>query len=97
MARLDTIYSVVSNGDAPSHAPTWPVPVAVSRRASRAERSAAFNMQQAKQKGWRGTMKRKSKKKDLDAASSAGWTDVTTASYASESGRKEKKGKCAIM
>mgnify|MGYP001581714556 CR=1 FL=1 len=95
MARLDTIYSVGSN-DGLAHTPTWPIAAGVSRRASRAERSAAINMQQAKQKGWRGTMKRKKKKKDYDVASSAGWTDVTTASYASES-RRDKKGKCAIM
>ncbi|OBT47622.1 hypothetical protein VE00_02935 [Pseudogymnoascus sp. WSF 3629] len=96
MTRLDTIYSISSNGDGPAHTPTWPIAAGVSRRASRAERSAAINMQQAKQRGWRGTMKRKDKKKkkDYDVASSAGWTDVTTASYAS---KKEKKGKCAIM
>lgn len=97
MERLETIYSISSNGDGPAHTPSWPVAVGVSRRVSRAERSAAINMQQAKQRGWHGTMKRKKKKKDLDAASSAGWTDVTTASYASGPGRKEKKGKCEIM
>ncbi|KFX91564.1 hypothetical protein O988_07696 [Pseudogymnoascus sp. VKM F-3808] len=98
MARLETIYSVGSNGSAPAHTPTWPIAAGVSRRASRAERSAAINMQQAKQKGWRGTMKRKKKKKkDLDTMSSAGWTDVTTASYASEPARREKGGKCEIM
>lgn len=98
MTRLETIYSISSNGDGPAHTPTWPIAAGVSRRASRAERSAAINMQQAKQKGWRRTMKRKGKKKkDFDVASSAGWTDVTTASYASEPRRKEKKGKCAIM
>ncbi|KAL5347041.1 hypothetical protein ACLOAV_008184 [Pseudogymnoascus australis] len=98
MTRLETIYSISSNGDGQPHTPTWPMAVGVSRRTSRAERSAAINMQQAKKKGWGGTMRRKKKKKkDFDVASSAGWTDVTTASYASEPQRNEKKGKCAIM
>ncbi|KFY18736.1 hypothetical protein V493_08378 [Pseudogymnoascus sp. VKM F-4281 (FW-2241)] len=97
ITRLETIYSINSNGEGPVHSPSWPMAAGVSRRASRAERSAAINIQQAKQKGWRGTIKRKKKKKDLDAASSAGWTDVTTTSYATEPIRKEKKGKCAIM
>ncbi|KXX73974.1 hypothetical protein MMYC01_208755 [Madurella mycetomatis] len=62
----------------------------LSRRASRAERSAAKNVADAKKRGWSGrtstsmTMrsksrrKRKEKERDFDAASSVAWTDVTT-------------------
>ncbi|KAK4111809.1 hypothetical protein N656DRAFT_123377 [Canariomyces notabilis] len=56
----------------------------LSRRASRAERSAAKNVADAKKRGWsgrstRGKSRRKKKEqRDMDAASSAAWTDVTT-------------------
>jgi hypothetical protein len=65
------------------------------RRPSRAERSAAINIQKAKERGWRGTVrKNKRKKKDEDIASSAGWTDLSKDSI----GEKEKKGgKCVVM
>ncbi|KAM7208021.1 hypothetical protein V8F20_001567 [Naviculisporaceae sp. PSN 640] len=56
------------------------------RKQSRAERSAAKNIADAKRSGWTGrtksTKRKKNKKKKIadDAASSAAWTDVTTAS-----------------
>ncbi|KAM5351739.1 hypothetical protein ACJ41O_004462 [Fusarium nematophilum] len=87
----------------PTHqpVPAWlnapPVPVtrtspAVNRRPSRAERSAAKNMKDAKKRGWKA--KAKKKKKNTDAASSAGWTDVSTGSADKE---KEKDKKCIVM
>ncbi|KAL2136026.1 hypothetical protein VTI74DRAFT_5762 [Chaetomium olivicolor] len=63
----------------------------LSRRQSRAERSAAKNVADAKRRGWtgrstrgkskRGKKKKKGKEPDFDAASSAAWTDVTVAAY----------------
>ncbi|KAL2262815.1 hypothetical protein VTK26DRAFT_9397 [Humicola hyalothermophila] len=70
----------------------------ISRKPSRAERSAAKNVADAKKRGWvpgrskstkstkgkekekvaRMPTRRRKKKKDFDAASTAGWTDVTT-------------------
>jgi hypothetical protein len=97
--RLETIYSVASlNGAAgPSN---YLVPPAagsgsgrvpsVTRRQSRAERSAAKNIADAKRKGWNGRRKgskkgrgKKKRERDVDAASSAAWTDVTSTSMAS--------------
>lgn len=98
VSRLDTINSVASQGEVPYQAPL-PVapqtrPLGVSRQPSRAERSAAMNIQQAKKNGWRG-MKKKNKNRDHDGASSAGWTDVSRDSFGKE---KEKKGgKCIMM
>ncbi|KAH8905455.1 hypothetical protein BR93DRAFT_915634 [Coniochaeta sp. PMI_546] len=108
--RLETIYSVASHnsgtaGAGPSSSNYLvPPPAAgsgsvrvpsVTRRQSRAERSAARNMADAKRKGWSGGRRRGSgkgrgkggKKKrregEGDGASSAGWTDVTSTSMAS--------------
>ncbi len=60
----------------------------LSRKASRAERSAAKNVADAKRRGWsgrssstKGKSKKAKKKKDFDAASSAAWTDVTVTAY----------------
>lgn len=92
MQRLETIHSITSD----SGPPTGPMkPQGVFRKASRAERSAAINIQQAKERGWRGTVKRdKRKKKDKDGSSSAGWTDVSKESRAEDN----KKGtKCVVM
>lgn len=52
------------------------------RKQSRAERSAAKNMADAKRRGWgrRKSQKKKKKERDFDAASSAAWTDVTWSS-----------------
>jgi len=65
------------------------------RKPSRAERSAAINLEQAKRRGWGGTRKDKKKKKNRDGASSAGWTDVTRDSYGDET--KKKGSKCVVM
>ncbi|KAK3329626.1 hypothetical protein B0H66DRAFT_597200 [Apodospora peruviana] len=98
--RMDTIYSVasVNGGQAVAGPSTLGVPApesssttrvsSLNRRQSRAERSAAKNIADAKRRGWAGrtkSTKRKSKKKDTDydAASSAAWTDVTTTSQRS--------------
>ncbi|KAH7023231.1 hypothetical protein EDB80DRAFT_807069 [Ilyonectria destructans] len=81
--------------------PAWlnapAVPVArpspgVNRRPSRAERSAAKNIQDAKKRGWKS--KTKKRKKNTDAASSAGWTDISTNSAKAD---KEKDKKCVVM
>ncbi|KAI5466290.1 hypothetical protein BGZ63DRAFT_347737 [Mariannaea sp. PMI_226] len=86
-----------------SQVPAWlnapPVPVTrtspnVNRRPSRAERSAAKNMKDAKKRGWTGKNTKKKKKKNTDAASSAGWTDISTVSAHPE---KEKDKKCIVM
>lgn len=88
----------------PAHqpAPAWlnapPVPVTrtsptVNRRPSRAERSAAKNIKDAKKRGWTGKGKKK-KKKAADAASSAGWTDISTGSVDKD---REKDKKCVVM
>jgi len=105
--RLQTIYSTgpTLTGPGPAHpgygflaAPAPDAsqsttrPSSINRRPSRAERSAAKNIADAKRRGWRGRQKsnngkrpqrlaRKAKKeKDFDAASSAAWTDVTASS-----------------
>ncbi|KAK7408654.1 hypothetical protein QQX98_009169 [Neonectria punicea] len=86
----------------PGAVPAWlnapPVPVTrtspgVSRKPSRAERSAAKNIQDAKKRGWKAKTKKRSKKA-TDAASSAGWTDISTGSAHAE---KEKDRKCVVM
>ncbi|KAK0618156.1 hypothetical protein B0T17DRAFT_592027 [Bombardia bombarda] len=84
MERLDTIYSVASNGQtaagpsnlggtaAPgSTSSTTRVP-SLNRKQSRAERSAAKNIADARRRGWAGrskSTKRRKPKKDFDAAS----------------------------
>ncbi|KAJ4249381.1 hypothetical protein NW762_012232 [Fusarium torreyae] len=67
----------------------------VNRRPSRAERSAAKNIKDAKKRGWTAKPKKK-KKKGTDAASSAGWTDISTGSGEREK-EKEKDRKCIVM
>lgn len=97
MQRLETIHSQTS-----SIGPAEPSPyliqktVMVSRQASRAERSAAKNIKDAKKKGWRSST-RNEKKKDRDGASSAGWTDVSRETGYTEREKKEKAGKCVVM
>ncbi|KAK8088926.1 hypothetical protein PG997_003887 [Apiospora hydei] len=66
----------------------------LSRRPSRARRSAARNVQDAKTRGWAGRRKQKKAEKELDAASSAAWTDVTWASNAPKDGKAGKGSKC---
>jgi hypothetical protein len=69
----------------------------VSRQPSRAERSAAKNVRDAKKRGWRGNMKSGKKDKYGDGESSAGWTDVSRDTDM-PSGKKEKTGgKCLVM
>ncbi|KAK4239823.1 hypothetical protein C8A03DRAFT_13814 [Achaetomium macrosporum] len=61
----------------------------LSRRQSRAERSAAKNVADAKRRGWTGRSKSRRKKKkerDFDAASTAAWTDVTVGPNSVRSG-----------
>jgi hypothetical protein len=97
MQRLETIHSHSSAVGEPS-----PFLVSksamVSRQPSRAERSAAKNIKDAKKKGWRASLKNSNKNsndKYGDGASSAGWTDVTKDSRYS---RKDRTGgKCTIM
>ncbi|CAG7554467.1 unnamed protein product [Fusarium equiseti] len=110
--RLETIYSIASShgGNPPAlplphgQVPAWlnapPVPVTrtsptVTRRPSRAERSAAKNIKDAKKRGWSAKPKKK-KKKATDAASSAGWTDISTGSGEKEKD-KDKYRKCIVM
>ncbi|KAM0819523.1 hypothetical protein AB5N19_05339 [Seiridium cardinale] len=64
----------------------------LTRRQSRARRSAAKNLQDAKSRGWTG---RRKKKKDGDAMSSA-WTDITWASSAPRDGTAKER-KCIMM
>lgn len=54
----------------------------LNRKQSRAERSAAKNIADAKKRGWNGRKRggKKTKERDIDVASSAAWTDVTTTS-----------------
>ncbi|KAI0136557.1 hypothetical protein BJ170DRAFT_572535 [Xylariales sp. AK1849] len=67
----------------------------LTRRQSRARRSAAKNVQDAKTRGWTGRRQKKKKQKDTDALSSV-WTDVTWASRAPTSGQTKEK-RCVIM
>ncbi|KAM4054929.1 F-box domain-containing protein [Hirsutella rhossiliensis] len=87
--RLSGLPVWLRAGPAASRSPTTPV----HRRPSRAERSAAQNMIDARKRGWKGKHKGGKKKggggRD-EASSSAGWTDVSTPSAS-----KEKK--CAVM
>ena len=106
--RLDTIHSVVSTpglGSTEQAAYFAQKQNMLGRQPSRAERSAAKNMEDAKKRGWRSGVKEEKEKKEKskkktgkpdgwEVASSAGWTDVTVEG----SGKKEKKeGKCVIM
>lgn len=112
--RLETIYSTnTTNAEASgsrSLMPAWlQAPSTssagiqshstVNRRPSRAERSAAKNMKDAKRKGWNGSKKKKKTKKNVDheVASSAAWTDVSTASRSAAHGKGDKDKKCVIM
>ncbi|RFU32055.1 hypothetical protein B7463_g4292, partial [Scytalidium lignicola] len=62
MQRLETVYSVASSGE-PS--PYHPRAMTIGRQPSRAERSAAKNINDAKKKGWKaGAKLDKRKKKD---------------------------------
>jgi hypothetical protein len=105
MHRLETIHSQSSTGPEPSPYFAHKAMI-LGRQPSRAERSAAKNIKDAKKKGWRSSMQRGDKKlkKDRmgDGASSAGWTDMTRDSAfgpkQSARGNGDGKGsKCAVM
>lgn len=105
MARLETINSVTSTGD-PS--PYFPPATkassgngALARNPSRAERSAAKNVRDARKRGWRGGKDKKDKKKGWEG-SSAGWTDVSEVGVGGDGGgargeKGRKTGKCVVM
>ncbi|KAK1839176.1 F-box domain protein [Colletotrichum chrysophilum] len=69
----------------------------VSRKPSRAERSAAKNIKDAKRRGWNGSKKKKKKKIDPEVASTAAWTDVSGVSRSEHHGKPEKEKKCVVM
>lgn len=101
--RLETIHSITSNGEPSPFFTQKPLSGGggVSRQFSRAERSAAKNIKDAKKKGWRQSMYREKKEKRGgrkekygDTSSSAGWTDV---SYPAGEERGVKHAKCAVM
>lgn len=104
MPRLETIHSVNSVAE-PSPFMAKSTTVGVGRQPSRAERSAAKNIKDAKKRGWRVAMRKeensKSKGKWSDAASSSGWTDVPTESgtraWSDERQRKKSGTKCTVM
>ncbi|KAK0656745.1 hypothetical protein B0T16DRAFT_400095 [Cercophora newfieldiana] len=100
--RLENIYSPIPSSSQNPNFLMAPAPPAsgsgssggrvpsLNRKQSRAERSAAKNIADAKRRGWAGRSRSKSKRKkskqkerDFDAASSAAWTDVTTFSHRS--------------
>jgi len=73
----------------------------VARNPSRAERSAAKNIKDAKKRGWRASMRKEEKKRERwgDGASSAGWTDISEMRSVVGDREREKKsgGKCSVM
>jgi len=97
--RLDTIHSATSVEPPSLWQQSKTVAVGVSRNSSRAERSAAKNIKDAKKRGWRASMRPDKKKDKWGDASSAGWTDASE--MRSELGRQpeqeKKSSKCAIM
>lgn len=102
MQRLDTIHSQASGGGGELR---QPVAIGVGRNSSRAERSAAKNIKDAKKRGWRASMRSEGKgKKERSDASSMGWTDVSDmrsvvgdAPGADRNGKEKKGGKCMVM
>lgn len=98
--RNQTIQSLPPPPPEPPHSilPSWlnrPVSSysrtspSVRRRRSRAERSAAKNMEDARKSGWSSSRKKNKKKTALDAASTMGWAD--------ESDPSPTKKKCVVM
>ncbi|KAH8657612.1 hypothetical protein BGZ60DRAFT_531764 [Tricladium varicosporioides] len=99
MQRLETIHSITSNGEPSPYFAQKAINIGVGRQPSRAERSAAKNIKDAKKRGWRASMyKEKKLKKDKygDTASSAGWTDVSAGS-GPKGMEKKTGGKCIVM
>lgn len=101
MARLETIHSMGSYSEPLTQITSVPrpVPVGVSKQTSRAERSAAINMQDAKRNGWRGTTKRKGNKTDREAANTSAGGDVMGAQVNTTTGKRTKGDgvKCSLM
>ena len=104
MTRLETIQSITSQ---PEPSPYYNQKSTMSRQLSRAERSAAKNIKDAKKKGWRQSVQKekrlkKEQKYGGDGASSAGWTDVSVPKEGSvkkydKNGREKSGGKCVVM
>ncbi|KAH8812262.1 hypothetical protein F5884DRAFT_672436 [Xylogone sp. PMI_703] len=95
--RLENGYSVTVSAEPSAYHPRA---MTIGRQPSRAERSAAKNIKDAKKNGWKAVSKhnknkRKQKDKYADGASSAGWTDITREDSGTK--YKESSGKCAIM
>ncbi len=101
--RLETIYSVASDQQAlpttPGYLTAPPLSTrqsSLNRKQSRAERSAARNIADAKRRGWRRNKSRRrqmiQKGRDYDTASSAAWTDVTASSRGADAFRNPSEG-----
>jgi hypothetical protein len=102
--RLETIYSTVSSNGPAGPAqdggqPSWfsgpsssphTRQQSVKRNRSRAGRSAAKNMRDAKMRGWSGGNRKKKRQMDGDVASTANWTEVSVAS-------QSKGRRCILM
>ncbi|TVY32707.1 hypothetical protein LOCC1_G008520, partial [Lachnellula occidentalis] len=87
MPRLETIHSAKEQHEPSAY---YTQKSTVSRQPSRAERSAAKNIKDAKKRGWRQSMRREKKtKKDMDGASSAGWTNVSEGTGVGRNGKME--------
>lgn len=101
LQRLETIHSQSSIGHGEPSPFFVPKANIVSRQPSRAERSAAKNIKDAKKKGWRSTRaEKKMSKTGGDGASNTGWTDVPRESGVETPTGKEKKekgAKCIVM
>lgn len=112
--RMENIYHGRLNPNHWAAPPTAPSAASsrlpsVNRRPSRAERSAARNIAEAKKKGWRPGQRKKKKAKqsgpsepDLDIMSQSGWTDVTWNGAGERSRSRahnliDKDKKCVIM
>lgn len=98
--RLETIHSVASIAEPSPSVALKQSNHGIVRNPSRAERSAAKNIKDAKKRGWRANMRKAEKKKDRwDGASSAGWTDVSEmrGAVGDAEGEKKTTGKCSVM
>ncbi|KAI9654554.1 MAG: hypothetical protein M1829_000910 [Trizodia sp. TS-e1964] len=98
LRRLDTIHSVASR--APSQhsrerSRDFTVPPVPGRHPSRAGRSAAINIQEAKQRGWSKPKRKRKKNGGVWDDTSEAWTDVTARSLEDEGGKGNAK--CLLM
>jgi len=94
--RLDTIQSANSTAE-PSPWPLQkPIPVGVSRQSSRAERSAAKNIKDAKKRGWRASIRKESNGKNKGKAAD-GTSDSGMKRIMGRERRKKHGAKCAMM